>query len=68
MERVFDYKDIHDEKKINLVALKPHKYTTIQRANTMAKRAKTAKAKNKLKAKFLSSHHLHDNDAWSNAV
>ena len=76
MEIVFHYKDIPNEKKVNLVALKPRKYASIWRAHTMAKRAKKRKAKihywdqmrDKLKAKFLPSLHPHDNNAWSNAV
>ena len=76
MERVFDDKDSPDEKKVKLVALKPSEYASISQANTMAKPTKRGKGKicswdqmrDKLKAMFLLSHHLHDNDALGNAV
>jgi len=38
VERVFDYKDIPDEKKVMLVALKLLKYASIWRANLVVKR------------------------------
>ena len=61
VERVFDYKDIPDEKKVKLVALKLRKYASIWWANLVAKRARKGKGKirtwaqmrDKLKAKFL---------------
>jgi len=69
VERVFDYKDVPDEKKVKLVALKLHKYASIWWANVVAKRARKGKAKihswdqmrDKLKDKFLPSHYLQDN-------
>ena len=69
VEGVFDYKDISNEKKVKLMALKLCKYVSIQWVNIVAKRARKGKAKirswdqirDKLKAKFLSSHYLQDN-------
>jgi len=66
VERVFDYKDIPEEKKVKLVALKLRKYASIWWANVVAKRARKGKAKirswekmrDKLKDKFLPSHYL----------
>jgi len=45
VERVFDYKDVPEEKKAKLVALKLRKYASIWWANVVAKRAKKGKAK-----------------------
>ena len=45
VERIFDYKDIPDEKKVKLVALKLRKYTSIWWAKLMARRARKGKAK-----------------------
>jgi len=67
--RVFDYKDIPDEKKVKLMALKLCKYASIWWDNILAKRVRKRKAKihswdqirDKLKAKFLPSHYLQDN-------
>ena len=69
VKRVFDYKDIPNEKKVKLVTLKLRKYASIWWANIVAKRARKGKAKirswdqmrDKLKAKFLPSHYLQDN-------
>jgi len=69
VERVFDYKDVPDEKKVKLVALKLRKYASIWWANLVAKRARKDKAKirsweqmgDKLKDKFLPSHYIQDN-------
>jgi len=65
-ERVFEYKDILDDKKVKLVALKLRKYASIWWANLLAKRARKGKGKirtwtkmrDKLKSKFLPSHYL----------
>ena len=38
-ERVFDYKDVLDEKKVKLVALKLRKYASIWWANLVAKKS-----------------------------
>jgi len=40
LEMVFDFKDILDEKKLKLVALKLRRYASTWRANVVAKRAK----------------------------
>ena len=69
VERVFDSKDILDEKKVKLVALKLCKYASIWWANLMVKRARKGKGnirtwvqmRDKLKAKFLPTHYLYDN-------
>jgi len=69
VERVFDYKDVPDEKKVNLMALKLRKYASIWWANVVAKRARKGKAKihswdqmrDELKDKFLPFHYLQDN-------
>jgi len=45
VERVFDYKDVSEEKKVKLVALKLRKYASIWWANVVAKRARKGKAK-----------------------
>ena len=45
VERVFDYKDVPEEKKVKLVALKLRKYASIWWANVVAKRARKEKAK-----------------------
>jgi len=66
VDRAFDYKDILDEKKVKLVALKLHKYALILWANAVVKRAIKGKGKihtrnqmrHKLKAKFLPTHYL----------
>jgi len=69
MEWVFEYKDIPDDKKVKLVALKLRKYASIWWANLVAARARKGKGKirtwikmrDKLKSKFLPSHYLQDN-------
>jgi hypothetical protein len=69
VERVFEYKDIPDDKKVKLVALKVHKYASIWWNNVLSKRARKGKGKvrtwrkmkEKLKAKFLPPHYLQDN-------
>jgi len=69
MERVFDFKDIPDEKQVKLVALKLRRYASTWWANVMFKRIKKGKGKikswrkmkGKLKEKFLPSHYLHEN-------
>jgi len=43
VERVFDYKDIPDEKKVKLVALKLRKYASIWWANLVAKELEKVK-------------------------
>jgi len=64
IERVFEYKDVSDHNKVKLVGLKLCKYASIWWSNVLSKRAKNGrgkirswrKIKEKLKAKFLSSH------------
>ena len=45
MERVFEYKDILDDKKVKLVALKLRKYASIWWANLVATRMRKGKGK-----------------------
>ena len=71
MERVFDFKDIWDEKKVKFVALKLRRYASKWQANVVAKRAKKGKGKikswtkikGKLKDKFLPSYYLQENQS-----
>lgn len=49
MKRVFDYKDIPDDK-VKLVALKLRKYASTWWANALSKRAKKGKGKGKMKS------------------
>ena len=69
VERVFEYKDIPDDKKVKLVALKLRKYASIWWNNVISKRARKGKDKirswrkmrSKLRAKFLPPHYIQDN-------
>jgi len=69
VERVFEYKDISNDKKVKLVAIKLRKYGSIWWANLVAKRARKGKGKirtstkmrDKLKPNSLPSHYLQDN-------
>ena len=69
VERVFEFKDIPDERKVKLVALKLRKYASIWWSNVVTKRVRKGKGKirswekmkSKLKSKFLPSHYLQDN-------
>lgn len=69
MERVFEYKQILDKKKLKLIALKLRKYTSIWWSNVVAKRARNRKSKikswrkirEKLKSMFLPDYYLQDN-------
>ena len=69
IERIFEYKEVPEENKVKLVALKLRKYASIWWANLMAKRARNGKGKirtwakmrDKLKAKFLPPHYVQDN-------
>ena len=69
VERVFEYKDIPEGKKVKLVALKLRKYASIWWSNVVSKRVRKGKnkiktweqMKSKLKAKFLPPHYLQDN-------
>jgi len=68
VERIFDYKEIPEKKKVKLVALKLRKYASTWWDNLVAKRARKGKDKirswdqmrNKLKDKFLPPHYLQD--------
>ena len=69
VERVFEYKDIPEGKKVKLVALKLRKYASIWWSNVVSKRVRKGKSKiktweqmkSKLEAKFLPPHYLQDN-------
>ena len=69
MERVFDYKQTPDNKKVKIVALKLRKYASTWWASVCAKRARQDKDKirswNKmkklLKEKFLPSYYVQEN-------
>ena len=66
VERVFNYKDILEDKKVKLVTLRLRRYTSLWWANHCAMRAKRgksrirtwAKSKSKLKDKFLLASYL----------
>jgi len=66
VERVFDYKDIPEDKRVKLVASKLRKYASIWWANLVAMRVRQgkekirtwAKMKSKLKARFLPPTYL----------
>ena len=69
VERVFEFKDISEEKKVKLVALKLRKYASIWWSNVMTKRVRKGKGKmrtwektkSKLTSKFLPPYYLQDN-------
>ena len=69
VERVFEFKDIPEDRKVKLVALKLRKYASIWWSNVVSKRVREGKGKirtwekmrSKLKSKFLPSHYLQDN-------
>ena len=69
MERVFDYMDMPDDKKVKLIALKVRKYISTWWDNVLHKRAKKGKGKinslrkikGMLKEKFLLSYFLQEN-------
>ena len=66
VERVFEFKDIHDDKKVKLVTLKLRKCASIWWSNVVTKRARKGKGKirtwekmkSKLKSKVLPPHYL----------
>ena len=45
VEKVFEYKEVPDDKKIKLVALKLHKYALVWWSNVKAKRDRKGKGK-----------------------
>ena len=67
-ERVFEYKDIPDDKKVKLVALRLRKYASLWWANVCAKRVRCRKSKirmweqmkAKLKSRFLPPTYIQD--------
>ena len=69
VERVFEYKDIPDDKKVKLIALKLPRYASVWWNNVLSKRVRKGngkiwslrKLKSKLKSKFLPHHYLQDN-------
>jgi len=71
LERIFDYKEIPEEKKVKLVAIRLSKYASLWWSNLCAKRARQGKGKirtwekikTKLKAYFLPPSYLQDNYA-----
>ncbi|MFS8026125.1 putative retrotransposon gag domain-containing protein [Helianthus anomalus] len=66
VERVFDYKQIEEDQKVKIVALKLRKYASTWWSNVCLKRERRgkekirswAKMKDKLKQKFLPSHYI----------
>ncbi|VFQ93342.1 unnamed protein product [Cuscuta campestris] len=71
VERVFDFKDVSDEKKVKIVALKFQKYASTWWTNTCTKRRRNdkepvstwAKMKSLLKKKFLPAEYVRENFA-----
>jgi len=69
VERVFEFNDIPDERKVKLVALKLRKYASIWRSNVVIKGVRkgkwnirtSEKMKSKLTSKFPPLHYLQDN-------
>ena len=69
VERVFDLKDIPDEQKVKIVAIKLKKHASIWWENLNTKRVRTGKSKiktwekmkKKLTSKFLPYHYKQDN-------
>ena len=69
VERVFEYKEIPDEQKVKVIALKLRKYASLWWTNLLAKRARQGKGKirtwekmrNKLRARFLPPNYVQDN-------
>jgi len=68
VERVFEYKDILEDKKVKLVALRLRKYASLWWTNLCAKRVRERKSKirtlekmkSKLKARFLPPTYVQD--------
>ncbi|VFQ73772.1 unnamed protein product [Cuscuta campestris] len=71
VERVFDFKEVSDEKKVKIVALKFRKYASTWWTNTCTKRRRNhkeplatwAKMKSLLKKKFLPAEYVRENFA-----
>ena len=68
VERIFEYKDIPDNKKVKLIALRLRKYASLWWTNLCAKRVRERKSnirtwekmKSKLKARFLPPTYVQD--------
>ena len=71
VERVFDYKEVPEDKKVKLVALKLRKYASLWWTNLCTKRTRShkekirswEKMKKKLKARFLPASYVQDSYA-----
>jgi len=71
VERVFEYKEVPDEQKVKIVALKLRKYASLWWTNLLTKRARQGKAKirtwdkmkAKLKGRFLPPNYIQTNYA-----
>jgi len=71
VERVFEYKEVPDEQKVKVIALKLRKYASLWWTNLLAKRARQGKGKirtwekmkNKLKGRFLPPNYIQANYA-----
>lgn len=69
IERVFGYKNVHEDKKVKLIDLKLRKYASLWLESLIKKRAKRGKSKikswetmsSKLKDRFLPPSYLQDN-------
>ena len=69
VERIFEYKEIPDDRKVKLVALRLRKYASLWWTNLNAKRTRERKSKintwdkmkSKMKARFLPSTYVQDN-------
>jgi len=69
VERIFEYREVPENKKVKLVALKLRKYASIWWASLVAKRVRNGKGKirtwtkikDKLKSEFFPSHYIQDN-------
>ena len=69
VERIFEYKEIPDDRKVKLVALRLRKYASLWWTNLNAKRSRERKSKintwdkmkSKMKARFLPSTYVRDN-------
>ena len=71
VERVFEYKEVPDEQKVKVIALKLRKYASLWWTNLLAKRARQGKGKirtwekmrDKLKRRFLPPNYIQSNYA-----
>jgi len=69
VERIFEFKEISEDKKVKLVALKLRKYVSVWWTNLLAKRVRQGKGKirtwekmrAKLKARFLPPNYVQNN-------